>query len=165
MKRWEFFALPIGDEKIKCKYIQCFYLQSILLICGWNQVLRFVQPISFSFSFRCAGALANRTRPVSLRSALPIQDMKIHSANIGTDVFISWKAVADRISWMTFRFTLHRLFKKLIISANTIGAVISDRYNLTPLRLIVMTMPIQKAVTSGNGNIMFYRESTRSNCK
>jgi hypothetical protein len=26
-------------------------------------------------------------------------------------------------------------------------------------------MPIQKAVTSGNGNIEFYRESTRSNLK
>jgi hypothetical protein len=110
----------------------------------WNQVLSFVQPISFSFSFRCAGALANRTRPVSLRSALPIQDMKIYSANIGTDVFISWIGVADRICRMTFRFPLHRLFKKIIISANTIGAVISDRYNLTPLRLIVMPMPIQK---------------------
>jgi hypothetical protein len=66
---------------------------------------------------------------------------------------------------MTIRFTLDTLFKKLIISANTIGAVISDRYNLTPLRLIVMTIPIQKAVTSGNENIEFYRESTRSNCK
>ncbi len=54
-----------------------------------------------------------------------------------------------------YSFTLHRLFKKLIVSANTIGAVISDRYNLTPLRLIVMTMPIQKAVTSGDGNIVF----------
>ena len=63
------------------------------------------------------------------------------------------------------RFTWHRLFKMLIVSANTIGAVIIDRYNLTPLRLIVMTMPIQKAVTSGNGNIEFYRESTRSDLK
>jgi hypothetical protein len=66
---------------------------------------------------------------------------------------------------MTIRFTLHRLFKKLIISANTIGAVIRDKYNLTPLRLIVMTMPIQKAVTSGNGNNEFYREMARSNRK
>jgi hypothetical protein len=32
---------------------------------GLYQVLRFVLPISFSFSFRCAGVLANR-RPVSL---------------------------------------------------------------------------------------------------
>jgi hypothetical protein len=63
------------------------------------------------------------------------------------------------------RFTWHRLFKKLIISANTIGAVIRDRYNLTPLRLIVMTMPIQKAVTSGSGNNEFYRETARSNRK
>jgi hypothetical protein len=51
------------------------------------------------------------------------------------------------------------------MSANTIGAVIRDRYNLTPLRLIVMTMPIQKAVTSGNGNNEFYRETARSNRK
>jgi hypothetical protein len=63
------------------------------------------------------------------------------------------------------RFTWHCLFKKLIISANTIGAVIRDRYTLTPLRLIVMTMPIQKAVTSGNGNNEFYRETARSNRK
>jgi hypothetical protein len=63
------------------------------------------------------------------------------------------------------RFTWHRLFKKLIISANTIGAVIRDRHNLTPLHLIVMTMPIQKAVTSGNRNNEFYRETARSNRK
>jgi hypothetical protein len=63
------------------------------------------------------------------------------------------------------RFTLHRLIKKSSVRANTIGAVIRDRYNLTPLRLFDMTMPIQKAVTSGNGNMEFYRKSTRSNCK
>jgi hypothetical protein len=66
---------------------------------------------------------------------------------------------------MTNCFTLHRLFKKLISSANTIGAVITERNILTPLPLFVQTMPIQKAVTSGNGNIEFYRESTRSNLK
>jgi hypothetical protein len=66
---------------------------------------------------------------------------------------------------MTIRFTLHRLFKKLISSANTIGAVIKERNILTPLPLFIQTMPIQKAVTSGNGNIEFYRESTRSNLK
>ncbi len=52
---------------------------------------------------------------------------------------------------MIFWFTLHRLFKKLISSANTIGAVITERNILTPLRLFVMTMPIQKAVASGKG--------------
>ena len=36
---------------------------------------------------------------------------------------------------------------------------------LTPLPLVVQKMPIQKALTSGNGNIKFYRESTRSNLK
>ncbi len=61
---------------------------------------------------------------------------------------------------MIIRFTLHRLIKELIISANTIGAVITDRSILTPLRLFVVTMAIQKAVASGNGNIEFYREST-----
>ncbi len=33
------------------------------------------------------------------------------------------------------------------------------------LRLFVETMPIPKAVASRNGNIEFYRESTRSNLK
>jgi hypothetical protein len=66
---------------------------------------------------------------------------------------------------MTIRFKLQRLFKKLISSANTIGAVKKERNILTPLPLFVQTMPIQKAVTSGNGNIEFNRESTRSNLK
>ncbi len=44
---------------------------------------------------------------------------------------ISWIGVADRICRMTIRFTLHRLFKKLISSANTIGAVIKERKILT----------------------------------
>jgi hypothetical protein len=35
----------------------------------------------------------------------------------------------------------------------------------TALRLFDMTMPIQKAVTSGNGNIEFNRETARSNLK
>jgi hypothetical protein len=63
------------------------------------------------------------------------------------------------------RFTLHPLIKKPIVCADTIGAVITERNILTPLPLFVQTMPIQKAVTSGNGNIEFYRESTRSNLK
>ncbi len=84
---------------------------------------------------------------------------------IGADVFISWIGVADRICRMNIRFTCHRLIKKLIICANTIGAVITERNILTPIRLFVVTMPIQKAVASGNGNIEFYIESTRSNQK
>jgi hypothetical protein len=56
---------------------------------------------------------------------------------------------------MIFRFTLHRLSKKLISSANTIGAVVTERNILTPLRLFVVTMPIQKAVAEGNGNGFF----------
>ncbi len=50
-------------------------------------------------------------------------------------------------------------------SANTIGAIITERNILTPLGLFVVTMPIQKAVASGNGNIEFYREMARSNLK
>jgi hypothetical protein len=63
------------------------------------------------------------------------------------------------------RFTWHHLFKILIVSANTIGAVIRARYNLTPLRLFDMTMPILIAVATGNGNIEFNRETARSNLK
>jgi hypothetical protein len=61
--------------------------------------------------------------------------------------------------------TLHPLIKKPFVRANTIGAVITERNILTPLLLFVQTMPIQKAVTSGNGNNAFYRESTHSNLK
>ena len=65
------------------------------------------------------------------------------------------------------RFTLHRLIKKTIVRANTAGIVMVSPYwlKLAALRLFVVTMPIQKAVASGNGNIEFYRESTRSNLK
>jgi hypothetical protein len=36
---------------------------------------------------------------------------------------------------------------------------------LAALGLVVVTIPIQKAVARGNGNIEFYRETTRSNLK
>jgi hypothetical protein len=53
------------------------------------------------------------------------------------------------------------------VRANTIGVVTFSSYwlNFAALRLFVVTMPIQKAVTSGNGNIEFYRETARSNLK
>jgi hypothetical protein len=66
---------------------------------------------------------------------------------------------------MTIQFTLHHLFRKLISSANTIGAVIKERNILTLLLLFVVTMPIQKAVASGKGNNEYYRRRTRSNLK
>ncbi len=145
--------------------MQCFYLPSILLICGLNQVLRFVQPISYSFSFMCAGVLGNR-RPVSLSIRFAYSRYEDSQRQyIGADIFISWIGVADRIYRMTIRLTWHRLFKKWISSANTIGAVIKERSILTPLPLFVETIPIQKAVTSGDGNIEFYRETTCSNLK
>jgi hypothetical protein len=49
--------------------------------------------------------------------------------------------------------------------ASPIGAVITERNILTPLHLFVVTMPIKKAVASGNGNKEFYKEITRSNLK
>jgi hypothetical protein len=61
--------------------------------------------------------------------------------------------------------TKHRLIKKLITSANTIGAVITEMNILTPLHLFVMTSPINKAVASGKGNSFFYTKMTCSNCK
>jgi hypothetical protein len=53
------------------------------------------------------------------------------------------------------------------ICANTIGVVTVSPYWLkfATLRLFIVTMPIQKAVPSGNGNIEFYREMARSNLK
>ncbi len=53
------------------------------------------------------------------------------------------------------------------VRANTIGAVTVSPYWLkfTALRLIVVTMPIQKAVASGKGNNEYYRRRTRSNLK
>jgi hypothetical protein len=35
----------------------------------------------------------------------------------------------------------------------------------TALCLFVETMPIYKAIATGNGNKEFYRETARSNCK
>ncbi len=51
------------------------------------------------------------------------------------------------------------------VRANTIGIVTVSPYWLkfAALRLFIMTMPIQKAVTSRNGTIEFYRETARSN--
>jgi hypothetical protein len=54
-----------------------------------------------------------------------------------------------------------------VVAANTIGVVTVSPYWLkfAALRLFVETIPIYKAVASGNGNIEFYRETTRSNFK
>jgi hypothetical protein len=48
---------------------------------------------------------------------------------------------------------------------NTSTPIFMKVKKLAALRLFVVTMPIQKAVASGNGNIEFYRETTRSNLK
>jgi hypothetical protein len=53
------------------------------------------------------------------------------------------------------------------VAGNTIGVVTVSPYWLkfAALRLFVETIPIYKAVASGNGNIEFYRETARSNFK
>jgi hypothetical protein len=48
---------------------------------------------------------------------------------------------------------------------NTSAPIFKKVKKLAVLRLFVMTMPIQKAVASGNRNIEFYRETIRSNLK
>jgi hypothetical protein len=53
------------------------------------------------------------------------------------------------------------------VCANTIGVVMVSPYwlKLATLHLFVETIPIYKAVASGNGNKEFYKEFTRSNFK
>jgi hypothetical protein len=53
------------------------------------------------------------------------------------------------------------------ICANILALTYAFRHykKFATLRLLVETMPIYKAVASVNGNIEFYRESTRSNLK
>jgi hypothetical protein len=53
------------------------------------------------------------------------------------------------------------------VAANTIGVVTVSPYWLkfAALRPYVETIPIYKAVVSGNGNIEFYRETAQSNFK
>jgi hypothetical protein len=53
------------------------------------------------------------------------------------------------------------------VRAITIGVVAVSPYWLkfAALRLFVETIPVYKAVASGNGNIEFYRETARSNLK
>jgi hypothetical protein len=53
------------------------------------------------------------------------------------------------------------------VRANTIGIVTVSPYWLkfAALRIFVVTMPIQKALATGNGNNEFYIETTSSNCK
>jgi hypothetical protein len=48
---------------------------------------------------------------------------------------------------------------------NTSAPIFKKVKKLAALRLFVVTMPIQKIVARGNGNIEFYRETTRSNLK
>jgi hypothetical protein len=54
-----------------------------------------------------------------------------------------------------------------MVAANTIGVGTVSPYWLkfAALRLFVETIPIYKAVASGNGNNKFYRETARSNFK
>ncbi len=53
------------------------------------------------------------------------------------------------------------------VRVNTIGVVMVSSYwpKFAALRLFVETIPIYKAVASGNGNKEYYKEITRSNFK
>jgi hypothetical protein len=64
-------------------------------------------------------------------------------------------------------FIRHAYSRHEYVCANTIGVATVSSYWLkfAALHLFVVTMPIQKAVTSGNENIEFYRETARSNLK
>jgi hypothetical protein len=61
----------------------------------------------------------------------------------------------------------HAYSRYEFVAANTIGVVTVSPYWLkfAALRLFVVTIPIYKAVASGNGNIEFYRETAGSNFK
>jgi hypothetical protein len=61
----------------------------------------------------------------------------------------------------------HAFSRYEYVRANTIGVVTVSPYWLkfSALRLFIVTMSIQKAVTSRNGNIEFYRETACSNLK
>jgi hypothetical protein len=48
---------------------------------------------------------------------------------------------------------------------NTSAPIFKKVKKLSALRLVVVKIPIQKAVARGNGNIEYYRETTRSNLK
>jgi hypothetical protein len=53
------------------------------------------------------------------------------------------------------------------VCANTIGVVMVSSYwpKFAALRLFVETMPIYKAIATGNSTNEFYSETTRPNCK
>jgi hypothetical protein len=63
--------------------------------------------------------------------------------------------------------TRHAYSRYEYVAANTVGVVTVSPYWLkfAALRLFVETIPINKAVASGNGNIEFYRETACSNFK
>jgi hypothetical protein len=67
----------------------------------------------------------------------------IHPANSIRHAYSRYEYICANILALTYPFRHYKIF--------------------ATLRLFVETMPIYKAVASGNGNIEFYRETTRSN--
>jgi hypothetical protein len=64
--------------------------------------------------------------------------------------------------------SIHHAYSRYeYVAANTIGVVTVSSYwlKLAALRLFFETIPIYKAVASGNVNIEFNRETARSNFK
>ncbi len=90
--------------------------------------------------------LANKTRP-SERQQYQRRRINILNRRGGSNLQDNYSNIGG--------FTQHRLIKKSISSANTIGAVITELNTLTPLHLFVMISPINKAVASGKGNRLF----------
>ena len=105
-------------------------------------------------------------QPLPIRSALPIQDVKIHTYNKAQPY--GGKNMSAPIYW---RRRIHILNRHggsnlqdvySVYMASPIGAVITERNILTPLHLFVVTKPFLKATASGKGISEFYRETTRS---
>ncbi len=144
-----------GDSIIQPQY-------GIVAIEGYLQYehVVFVLEIQCRFSLLQLYLQAMSRQILPIRSALPIQDVKIHtynkaqqywrkehiSANIlaQTHSYLeqAWRVASGRICRMNIRLTWHRLIKKSISCANIIGAVISERNILTPASPYILTMPI-----------------------
>jgi hypothetical protein len=85
----------------------------------------------------------------------------------GTIGFLIRRCYVNRIVILQIRSATPIQDMNICICANILALTYPFRHykKFATLRLFVETMPIYKAVASGNGNIEFYRETTRSNLK
>jgi hypothetical protein len=84
---------------------------------------------------------------------------------ITAPIAIQCKSNSHPANLIRLAFSRYEYFRANTIGVVTVSPVSPYWLKFAALRLFVVTMPIQKAVTSGKGNIKFYRESTRSNLK